>query len=135
MSETTPAKARFIEYLKAFNQLDPSLIPPFFYLPSLLITPTIVARPMTTPAEVKAIFTPFMADLKRKGFSKSELKSLTEKRLSENITMFIGSAIRYKGETELEKLGFTYTLRLDETDKTWKIIMGIIHDFETAIAG
>jgi hypothetical protein len=45
-----------------------------------------------------------------------------------------GQFPRHEGaiEVELEKLG--YTLRLVEKDKTWKIIAGIIHDFETAIA-
>lgn len=138
MNAMTPAKARFIEYLQAFNKLDANLIPSFFYLPSMLITPAIIAPPMTTIAEVEAVFTPFMADLKHRGFSKSELISLSEKQLSDNTVIFSGSAIRYKKdgeiETELEDLGFTYTLRLDYTDDTWKIIMGIIHDFETAIA-
>ncbi|MDV3002972.1 MAG: hypothetical protein N5P05_004627 (plasmid) [Chroococcopsis gigantea SAG 12.99] len=138
MSEITCAKTQFIEYLKAFNQLEPSRIPAFFYLPSLLMTPNVVTKPMTTVAEVEAVFTPFMADLKKRGFSESELKSLSEKMLSDKIVIFSGSAIRYKKEgetkTELEKLGFTYTLRKDDSDDTWKIIMGVIHDFSTAIA-
>ena len=138
MSDITAAKTKFIEYLQAFNKLNPSLIPPFFYLPSLLITPKIVASPMIAEEEVKAVFTPFMADLKHQGFSKSELLSLSEKILRETIAIFSGSAIRYKKEgeteTELEKLGFTYTLRLDNKDNTWKIIVGIIHAPESAIA-
>ncbi len=138
MSEITVAKAQFIEYLKAFNQLDPSQIPPFFYLPSMLMTPDIVAEPMTTVAEVEAVFTPFMNSLKKQGFSRSEILSLSEKMLTDKIVIFSGSAIRYKKEgeteTELEKLGFTYTLRKDDQDNIWKIIMGIIHDPDTAIA-
>lgn len=134
---TMTANARFIEYLKAFNQLEPSKIPDFFYLPSLLMTPQIVSTPMTTKKEVEAVFTPFMADLKDKGFSRSELLSLKEKQLSHNITIFSGSAIRYKKEgeteTELEKFSFTYTLRQDEQDKQWKIVMGIIHDPDTTL--
>ena len=138
MNAMTPAKAQFIKYSQAFNELDASLIPPFFYLPSMIITQKEVASPMTTKDEVIKVFTPFMADLKCRGFSRSDLKSLSEKQLSENTVIFSGSAIRYKKEgeteTELEKLGFTYTLRLDYTDNQWKIIMGIIHDFENAIA-
>jgi hypothetical protein len=137
MSSITPAKARFIEYLQAFNQLDPEKIPSFFYLPSTLMTPKIVAPPMTTEAAVKAVFTPFMDSLRSQGFTRSELTSLGEKALSENIVIFSGSAIRFqkKGETEmeLEKLGFTYTLRRDEKDGIWKIITGIIHDFDLVI--
>lgn len=33
----------------------------------------------------------------------------------------------------IEDLGFTYTLRKDKNDEPWKIIMGIIHDFDKAI--
>jgi hypothetical protein len=138
MSEITVAKARFIKYLKAFNQLEPEQIPPFFYLPSMLMTSDIVAEPMTTEDKVKEVFTPFMDSLKKQGFSRSEILSLNEKMLTDKISIFSGSAIRYKkeGETEseLEKLGFTYTLRKDDQDDTWKIIMGIIHDFDTAIS-
>jgi len=45
-----------------------------------------------------------------------------------------GQFPRHEGanEVELEKLG--YILRLVEKDKTWKIIAGIIHDFDTAIS-
>jgi hypothetical protein len=63
MSSIAPAKAGFLEYPNAFNLLDPEKIPPFFYLPSTLMTPEIVAPPMTTEAAVKAVFTPFMDSL------------------------------------------------------------------------
>jgi hypothetical protein len=51
--------------------------------------------------------------------------------------IFSGSAIRWKKEgeteTELERFGFTYTLRRDEKDGIWKIITGITHDPDRAI--
>jgi pimeloyl-ACP methyl ester carboxylesterase len=137
MSELKAVQERFIEYSKTFEQLDPTLIPPFLYLPSMLMTPEIIAPPMTSKALVEAVFQEVMKGLKEKGYSSSKLDRLSARMLSENTAIVSGSATRYKKEeeveTELEKIGFTYTLRKDK-DNLWKIIVGVIHDPESAIA-
>ena len=59
--------------------------------------------------------------------------------LSENIAIVSGSAIRYKkdsltdAEVELERIGVTYSFRKAPAN-TWKIVAGIIHEPENAIA-
>lgn len=140
--EIQVVRSRFLEYSDIFNQLDPSLIPPFFHLPSMLMTPNIVAKPMTTQQDVLDVFTPFMGALKQQNFTRSQLDldKLSEKMLSDNIAIVSGSATRFKqdegtgAEVELERIGITYTFRRDSKDKIWKIITGIIHLPETAIA-
>lgn len=135
--EIKAVKAQFIEYSKIFNKLDPKLIPPFFHLPSMLMTTSIPPKVMTTTIEVEGIFTIFMGSLRKQNFTRSELdmNNLSAKMLSENTTIVSCSAIRYQkdqtmdAEVELERIGVTYTFRkTDEQDNSWKIVCGIIHD-------
>ncbi len=62
-----------------------------------------------------------------------------KKMLSHNTAIVSGSATRFKrdeataSEVELERIGVAYTFRKDQ-DNVWKMIAGIIHDPETAIA-
>lgn len=139
-NEIEAVKAQFIEYSKVFNKLDPKLILPFFAVGSILITTGVVAT-MTTEQEVESVFTQFMGLLKKQNFTHSELDvdNLSAKMLSDNIAIVSGSAIRYKkdpktgAEVELEQIGVTYTFRKDKDD-VWKIVSGIIHKPENAIA-
>ncbi|WP_181256624.1 alpha/beta fold hydrolase [Merismopedia glauca] len=89
---------------------------------------------------VKAVFTKFMGYLTRQNFSRSELHedTLTQKMLADNIAIVSGVATRFKKdeagkEVVLEKIGVTYTLHKDK-DNQWKIITGVNHKPETAIA-
>jgi len=138
-NEVEAVKAQFIKYSKVFNKLKPELIPPFFHLPSMLMTTKVVAT-MTTAIEVEGVFTQFMDSLRDQNFthSKLDIDNLGAKILSENIAIVSGAAIRYKkdpgmvAEVELEQIGVTYTFRKDVSND-WKIIAGIIHDPENAI--
>lgn len=139
-NETLAVRAKFIEYSEVFNKLDPKLILPFFGVGSILITTGVVAT-MTTEQKVKGVFTQFMGLLKQQNFTHSELNknNLSAKMLSDNIAIVSGAAIRYKkdsvmdAEVELERIGVTYTFRKAPTN-TWKIVSGIIHQLENAIA-
>ena len=148
-NEIEAVRAKFIEYSKVFNKLDPKLILPFFHVGSILITTDLVAT-MKSLQEVKGVFTQFMDSLRHKNFTRSELdvNNLQAKMLSENLAIVSGSAIRYKKdkdtEVELERIGVTYTFCKDipeatattpqPTDGVWKIVSGIIHKPENAIA-
>ncbi len=156
-NEIEAVKAQFIKYSEVFNKLDPKLILPFFALGSILITTGVVAT-MTTEQEVEGVFTQFMGLLKKQNFtcSKLDVDNLSAKMLSDNIAIVSGSAIRYKKEpgtdtkeVELERIGVTYTFRKDPpaptakateppateaTANPWKIVAGIIHQPENAIA-
>jgi len=137
--EIGTVKAQFIRYSEVFNKLKSELIPPFFHLPSMLMTTKVVAT-MTTAKEVESVFTQFMDFLHHQNFTRSELDidNLGAKMLSENTAIVSGAAIRYKkapamgAEVELERIGVTYTFRKDVSND-WKIIAGIIHNPENAI--
>ncbi len=139
-NEIEAVKAQFIKYSEVFNKLKPELISPFFHLPSMLMTTKVVAT-MTTAKEVEGVFTQFMDSLRDQNFTRSKLDidNLGAKILSENIAIVSGAAIRYKkdptmgAEVELEQIGVTYTFRKDVSND-WKIIAGIIHNPENAIA-
>lgn len=134
-------RCRFIEYSDEFNKLKPECLVRFFHFPSLLITPKIIGKPMNNEQDVLEVFTPFMGLLKKENFTRSELHldTLTQKILDEYTAIVSGAATRYKKDTEtdsevvMEKIGVTYTFRKDK-DNIWKIIGGIIHKPETAIA-
>ncbi len=148
-NEIEAVKAQFIEYSEVFNELKPELIPPFFHQGSVLITTPLVAT-MKNATEIQGVFTQFMNSLRDKKFTRSKLdiNNLHAKMLSENIAIVSGSAIRYKKdgyvEDELEQIGVTYTFCKDipeatattqqPTDGVWKIVSGIIHQPENAIA-
>jgi nitric oxide reductase activation protein len=138
--EIETVRARFIEYSEVFNLVKPDILVPFFYVPSLLMTPEL-AEAMKSEDEVKAVFTKFMGYLTHQNFTRSELHedTLTQKMLADNIAIVSGVATRFKKdeagkEVELETIGVTYTLRKDYKDNMWKIITGINHKPETAIA-
>lgn len=148
-NEIDAVKAQFIKYSEIFNKLEPASIPPFFHEGSVLITTALVAT-MKNAQEVEGVFTQFMNSLRDKKFTRSELdiNNLRAKMLSENIAIVSGAAIRYKKdadrEVELERIGVTYTLCKDipeatattqvPKDSVWKIVSGIIHQPENAIA-
>ena len=148
-NETLAVKAQFIKYSKVFNDLKPELITLFFHVGSILITTDLVATMKNLP-KVEGVFTQFINSLRHKKFTRSELdvNNLHAKMLSDNIAIVSGSAIRYKKdsdvEVELERIGITYTFSKDipeatvttpqPTDGVWKIVSGIIHQPENAIA-
>lgn len=148
-NEIEAVKTQFIKYSDVFNDLKPESMPPFFHQGSILITTQLVAT-MKNANEIQGVFTQFMDALRLKKFTRSELdvNNLHAKMLSENIAIVSGSAIRYKqdadAEVELERIGITYTFckdipeataaTLEPKDGVWKIVSGIIHQPENAIA-
>ena len=148
-NELEAVKAQFIKYSEVFNELKPELMPPFFHQGSILITTPLVAT-MKNAIEIQGVFTQFMNALRAKNFTRSELdvNNLQAKMLSKNIAIVSGSAIRYKKdsdtEDELERIGVAYTFCKDipeatattpqPNDGVWKIVSGIIHQPENAIA-
>jgi hypothetical protein len=148
-NEIEAVKAQFIKYSDLFNKLEPELMPPFFHEGSVLITTPLVAT-MKNATEIQGVFTQFMNALRSQKFTRSVLdeKNLYVKMLSENIAIVSGTAIRYKKdadtEVELERIAIIYTFCKDIPEATvktqepkdgvWKIVSGIIHPPENAIA-
>jgi hypothetical protein len=120
----------FIDYIKAFNSLEPTKVLPFFNVPAMLITSKEVAV-MQKPIEVLGVFAILMDDLKHKNFKESQIVgSLEVNQLSENQGEVIGVAKRFdRSDAEIEHFGFTYTLR--KVEDKWKIIAGVLYEPET----
>jgi hypothetical protein len=85
----------FIDYIKAFNSLEPTKVLPFFHLPAMLITAKEVAV-MEKPIEVLGVFAILMDDLKNKNFKESQIVgSLEVKQLSNTQGQVVGVAKRF----------------------------------------
>ena len=115
------------DYYKAFSTLDVQKIAPFFYEPSLLVSPQGVLASPTHEALMEGL--KFIADgLRLRGYSRSEIILRSLRNLSSTDVMASGIAVRYKNEQELERVGVTYLLH--KSDSGWKIAVTVIHDVE-----
>lgn len=130
-TEEQIVKDTFIKYSDSFAMLDPNVLLPFYHQPAILIDSERVFS-VNNEAEIMAILTAIIDDLKKADYDHSETDNLTAKLLSKNTALVSGIGTRFKKDgSELGKFGFTYTMRKIDTD--WKIIAGIIHDVETIL--
>lgn len=130
MNDESAVLETFRDYTEAFRKLDPKALLPFYHYPALVIDkdekPKILIHPIIGLIGLSGL----MRDLRKKGYGYSKLHELSAKQVSENVAIVSGTAARHrKDDTEIEKIGFTYTLR--KSSKAWKIVVGIIHDTET----
>lgn len=120
----------FRQYAQTFENLNPSTVLPFYHYPAMLVSPD-KAVAIKNWIEGLVTFTIVMLDLKWRGYDHSKTESLCVNQLSDNLATVSGTVIRYQDarendETELERFGLTYTLRLVEGE--WKIIVGMLYD-------
>jgi ketosteroid isomerase-like protein len=125
-------KAKFQDYIKAFNTKDGSNLTPFFHDPILLVDrekdPVILDKSIIGRLKSHFGFKKVFKDLEERGFDRSELDDEPQvKLLSKTLGIATGHATRYKTDrSPLESFGYTYTFR--QTSEGWKIVTGIIHD-------
>jgi hypothetical protein len=116
------------EYNKAFAQLKPSILGPFYHYPSILITPE-TAVSINNGLKLWIVFTKIIADLKKQNYGRSETSPLKVNFLSDNLAVVSAVATRYTKDNQfLTRFGFTYTMR--KVNERWKIIVGKIHDVD-----
>jgi ketosteroid isomerase-like protein len=116
----------FTNYIQAFQTLDPNATIPYFHVPCMFIPPQGV-RVLATAADVEALFTQVMEDLKSRSYARSALLNLHVNQMSDNTALVTVSRARYATDgRELERFGETYTLRRIEGG--WKIAVAMIHD-------
>ena len=114
------------DYYTAFSTLDIPAFLPYFHEPCLLIGPDGMF-PAPTHAVLATAFAAPMADLRARGFGRSELSVRHTTTLSETATLVTGVALRYKADgQELERVGVTYVMH--KNDAGWKIAVLILHD-------
>ena len=124
--QTSAAVAAFVRYTQAFQSLDPRAVAQHFNEPAITITPDgVVALP--TAAAVEQVYQRLMADLPAKGYARTELSPLVERRLGEDLAVVSGVGVwkNASGE-ELMRFGMTFTLR--RAGGPWRIVVAAIHD-------
>jgi ketosteroid isomerase-like protein len=121
----------FTNYIQTFQTIDPHATLPYFHVPCMFIAPQGV-RVLATAADVEALLTQVMEDLKARSYARSELTARHVHQMSENTALVSVNRARYATDgQELERLGETYTHR--RTDDGWKIAVAMIHDPDTVL--
>ena len=123
----------FRQYAAVFERLDPSAVVPYFNQPAMLISPQGMVS-LATATDVEQFFGRLMTDLRAQAYAKSEFPRLTDHFLSPDLAIVSGIGVWRKttGE-ELRRFGLTYTLC--RKPQSWKIVLAVIHDPETALVG
>ena len=130
-NETSNVIETITEYNKAFANLKPSILGPFYHYPSILITPE-TSVSINNWLKLWIVFTKIVLDLKKQNYGRSETSPLQVKFLADNLASVSAVVTRYtKDNQALNTFGFTYTLR--KVGPQWKIIVGIIHNLVDAI--
>jgi hypothetical protein len=130
-NETSNVIETITEYNKAFANLKPSILGPFYHYPSILITPE-TSVSINNWLKLWIVFTKIVLDLKKQNYGRSETSPLQVKFLADNLASVSAVVTRYtKDNQALNTFGFTYTLR--KVGAQWKIIVGIIHNLVDAI--
>ena len=130
-NETSNVIETITEYNKAFANLKPSILGPFYHYPSILITPE-TSVSINNWLKLWIVFTKIVLDLKKQNYGRSETSPLQVKFLADNLASVSAVVTRYtKDNQALNTFGFTYTLR--KVGLQWKIIVGIIHNLVDAI--
>jgi hypothetical protein len=123
--------ATFTAYAHAFQTLEPDVAAPYCHAPCLFISPRGV-RAMVSALEVRALLAQVMADLRDRGYSRSEVTSRHVQPLGERIALLTVNRVRIRTDgTELERVGETYTFL--ETVGGWRIVAAAMHDFEATL--
>jgi NTF2-like protein (DUF6841) len=87
---------------------------------------------MVSALEVRALLAQVMADLRDRGYSRSEVTSRHVQPLGARIALLTVNRARIRTDgTELERVGETYTFL--ETVGGWRIVAAAMHDFEATL--
>jgi ketosteroid isomerase-like protein len=116
----------YTDYFEAFRSKDPHKIVPYYHTPCMFLTARSLATLLTTE-ELVAEFGRIMGELGRRGYERTQIRSLDIKLLSEELAVVAIQGTRYRKDNEvLESLGAVYTLR--KLDSSWKIVLTTVHD-------
>jgi hypothetical protein len=125
-SQASPAVEAFWSYTKSFESLDPGAIPRHFNEPALMITPLGV-HVLPNAAAVEQAYARVMADARAQQYARTEFSTVTERSLSDGLSIVAGSGIWVDPiGRKFRPFGMTYTLR--RTEGRWRIVAAFIHD-------
>jgi len=121
----------YTDSMHAFQTLNPPAGLSYCHVPCMLIAPQAVCV-MATLAEVEALFTHVLEELKTRNYARSGVTDLHVQQMSEHIAFLSVSRVRYTIDGhERERLGEMYTFR--KTDDGWKIVVATMHDPQTIL--
>jgi hypothetical protein len=118
-------ESAFHAYIRAFETLDPEAALPFYHLPGMFIAPQGVFA-VPDIATARALLTQFMGQLRSQSYRRTEVVSLTVRKLPPGLASCAGTFVRFDtAGGEIARVGFTYTMR---HSGSWKIIVAAVHD-------
>lgn len=99
------------DYLNGFVSLDTEHVVPLVHQPFMFISSGRTGV-LSTHADIESWLKPVFADLKQRGYGRSEWPQLQVKLLTKDISIASALIVRYKTDgTEMERFGATYLLR------------------------
>jgi hypothetical protein len=113
-------EAFYKSYTAAFNGKDKRAISECFACPFALITSRGLNQ-CATENDVQHLLGTYLADLKERGWVRSELGQLKIWPMAEDLAMVLADGTRYRADgSMLEAVRSCYTIRRDR--KNWKIV-------------
>src|SRR5262245_8289060 len=123
--KSSEAIQAFRRYSQAFQSLDTRAVAQCFDEPAFAITPNGIEA-LPTRAAVEQAYARVFATLPERDYARTELSSLSERRLGDDLSIVSGSGVwKNASGGELMRFGMTYTLR--RTGQTWRILVAIVH--------
>ena len=114
-------EAFYQSYIAAFNREDIDAFTESFAYPYAWISGRHGLSQCATEGDHQRSFGKIMADLKERGWARSNVDRLKTWALAEDLAMILADATRYKADgSVLERVRACYTVRRD--GKGWKIV-------------
>jgi len=118
---STELEAFYQSYIAAFNREDIDAFTESFAYPYAWITGRHGLTQCATESDHQRSFGKIMADLKERGWARSDINQLKAWALAEDLAMILADVTRHKTDGSiLEQVRACYTVRRDT--KGWKIV-------------
>ena len=119
------------DYLNGFVSLDAQRVGGLGHEPFMFISSGRTSM-LSTHADIESWIKPIFADLKQRGYGRSEWPQLQVKLLTKDIAVASALIVRYKTDgAEMERFGATYLLR--KTADGWRIAVFARHDASSVL--
>ncbi|HTV24430.1 MAG TPA: hypothetical protein VMG12_37315 [Polyangiaceae bacterium] len=116
----------FRSYAAAFQKLDAKAVSAHFAEPALMITPIGVFS-VPNAAAVEEVYRGVMRDASARGYARTEFATLSEQRLTEQLSIVSGEGAQKRASGEvLHDFGVAYTLQ--KSKDAWRIVVATIYD-------
>lgn len=121
--------AAVLQYVRAFETLDPDRVVPFYRLPVTFLAPQIhvVAQ---DAAAARGVVTRLIDHAVTAGYARTDAIDGETRRLADDLALCTGTFVRFDAQDgEIGRFGFTYVLCLHED--RWKIAVAVAHHVDT----